>query len=282
MVLGAIAGGQYEHTFVPITIQVGEHTGIFFVSQDALKIDGVRINVNAVLQQQIADLLGAYMLTPKLLDQMWAQRSVTLSPCTQPIATTSEAMIRHSRCVDDKLAEAGGTTPDGVVQTVGKTWVISNELADHPGKAINMGWHLEQPMGGGIPFDAAPTLPGAHMIQAPGYHHDSAWLDYSQIALFVHRNCTVDGQPTDFSTVARSADLASLVSAGGALQTLRQPGAPELVTPPTVSPVPPSGATVAMIGVGGIIGGAIGGPPGAMVGSAVGWAADAVRRKLLA
>jgi len=280
MVLGAIAEERFEHVFVPISIQVGSHTGIFQVSQDALKIDGVRINMSATLQQHIADMLSAYLLTPKLLDQMWAQRGATLTPCTQPIATTAAAMIQHSACVDEKLAAAGGAPPGSVVQTVGKTWVIANPLLDHAGKACNDGWHLEQPLGNGIPFDAAPTLPGAHMIQSPGYHHDASWIDYSQIAIFVHRDCIVDNQPTTFADVARSPELASLVNAGGVLRVLRQPGTPELVTPPTTAPVPPSAATVALLGVGVGVGAAIAGPPGALVGGAVGWAADAVRRRL--
>jgi len=282
MVLGAISEGQFDHVFVPITIQVGDHTGVFQVSQDALKIDGVRINANAVLQQHIADLLGAYLLTPKLLDQMWAQRAVTISPCTQPIATTSAAMIAHSACVDNKLAEAGGVPSGGIVQTVGKTWVIANAILDHPGKACNMGWHLEKPMGGDIPFDPAPTLPGAHMIQSPGYHHDFAWVDYSQICLFVHRDCIVDGRPTTFADVAQSFAISSLVNAGGVLRALRQPGVSELVTPPTTAPVPPGASTVALMGVGAAIGASVAGAPGAMVGGALGWAADAVRRRLLA
>jgi hypothetical protein len=281
MVLGAVAEGRFEHTFVPITIEAGGHTGTFQVSQDALKIDGVRINASAVLQQHIADLLGAYLLTPKLLDQMWAQRAVTLTPCPQPIATTSAAMIRHSTCVDAKLTQAGGAPSGGIVQTVGKTWVITNTLLEHPGKACNDGWHLERPMGGQIPFDPAPTLPDAHMIQSPGYHHDSAWIDYSQLVLLVHRDCTGDSSPMTFADVARSPILSPLINAGGVLRVLRQPGVPELITSPVVRSAPPGAATIALMGVGVGIGASIAGGPGALVGGALGWAADAVRRKLL-
>ena len=277
----AISEGRLEHVFVPIKVMAGDHTAIFLVSQDALMIDGVRISVIATIQQHMAYLLGASLLTPKLLDQMWAQRAVTLTPCTGSTTamTSSAAMIAHSKCVDDKLEQAGGVPADGVVQTVGKTWVITGTLPDHPGKACNMGWYVEKPMGNGIPFDPAPTLSGAHMIQSPGYHHDTAWIDYSQIVLLVHGDCTVDGKPTTFASVARDPALASLV--GGVLKVLRQPGAPELVTPPTTAPTPPGAATFAMMGVGAAIGGSVAGPPGAFMGGALGWVADAVRRRLV-
>lgn len=283
MVLGAISEGHFEHAFVPIVVHAGGHIGIFRVSQDALKIDGVRINVSAILQQQIADMLGAYLLTPKLLDQLWAQRAVTLTPCTQPSSSTSAAMIVHSACIDTKLkTQVGADIPaDGIVQTVGKTWVITNALLDHPGMACNIGWHLEHPMGGGIPFDAAPTLPGAHMIQSPGYRHNARFLDYCQLVLVVHRDCVVDGSLNTFAAVARDPELAPLVNADGVLKVLRQPGVPELVKPPTTGPAPLGPATVALMGVGMGIGAKIAGPPGAVVGGALGLAVDAIRRRFI-
>jgi hypothetical protein len=263
MVLGAIAAGNYEHTFVPL--RVG--SAVFQVSQDALKIEGVRVNMGAILQQHIADLLGARLLTPTLLDQMWAQRAVTLTPCTQAFTESTAAMVVHSACVDAKLAAAGGVPPYGIVQTVGKTWVLDNELLNHPGMACNMGWYLEQRMPN-VPFDAAPTLPGAHMIQSPGYAHSANYAgDYSQVGLFV----LADGFD------------ATIANGGVALRVLRQPGAPELVTPPsTVASILPDRTTLAIAGIGAGVGAAIAGSAGAFVGGAVGLALDAVRRKLLA
>ena len=215
MVLGAIAAGNFEHAFMPITIG----NGVFYVSQDALKIDGVRINASAVLQQHIADLLGAYLLTPKLMDQAWAQRTLTCLPCTMPINSTSEGMIQHSACVNKQIVRP----TNGIVQTVGKTWVLSNKLSLRV--AMNMGWHIENPIAG-VPFDPAPTLPGAHMIQSPGTRHSPQHVNYSQVCLFVAKDCIVNGQPTTFAAVAQSPTFASLVSHEGILLTLRQPGAP--------------------------------------------------------
>jgi len=280
LVLGAIADGHFEHAFVPLTIDVGGHRGVFGVSQDALKIDGVRIDASAELLQHIADLLGAFLLTPKLFDQMWAQRAVTLLPQTEAINSTAAGMVEHSAAIDAQLAKLGGVPPGGIVQTVGKTWVITNALLAHPGKACNVGWHIEKPIGG-VPFDPAPTLPGAHMIQSPGFAHGISHLDYSQVCLMAKRECIIDGQPTDFATVAQSPELAPLVSHEGVLKVLRQPGVPELVNPPVAAIEPASGKTVVFAAVGASIGAAVAGPAGGVIGGMVGWAADAIRRKLV-
>jgi hypothetical protein len=275
LVLSVITAGNFAHTFVPITIG----NGVFQVSADALKIDGVRINASATLQQHIADLLGAYLPTPKIFDQMWAQRAVTVLPCTQPASFSTEAMIKHSACIDAQLVKLAPTA--GIVQTVGKTWALSNKLS--PTVAMNIGWHLEKPIPG-IPFDPAPTLSGAHMIQSPGTRHNAQHSDYSQIVLLVSRNCTVDGRTTTFASVAQDPSLAGLVSHEGVLKFLRQPGVTEVVTPPrrevaVVKPIGP--ATMAFMSVGATAGAMMGGPKGAAVGGVVGLAADAIRRRLV-
>ena len=284
-VVGAVADGRFEHAFVPVTVSANGHTATFQVSQDALKVDGVRVNASAFLQQRVADLLGAHLVTPKLLDQMWVSRGVTLLPCTQPITSSAAGMLRHSSCVDRELAAAGGAPSGGIVQTVGKTWVLSNRLS--PTVAMNMGWHLATQLPG-VPFDPAPTAPGEHMIQSPGTHHDPQWVDYSQVCLFVNSDCVVDGAYSTFGEVAQSPDLSALVSHEGPLRFLRQPGLPgipitvaasETVVPPA-APVALQGAgTVGTTALGAGLGGFLAGPPGALAGAAIGWAADVGRRQ---
>lgn len=61
-----------------------------------------------------------------------------------------------------------------------------------------------------------------------------------------------------------------------------EPEDAEQVTPPTDAPVPPGAPTLALVVVGAGIGAKLAGAPGAFVGGALGWAADTVRRKLLA
>lgn len=54
------------------------------------------------------------------------------------------------------------------------------------------------------------------------------------------------------------------------------------VTSPTTAPAPPGAPMIALMGIGIGLGASIAGTPGVIVGGALGWAADAVRRRLLA
>lgn len=284
MVVQAVADGKFERALVPLTVSANGHQATFQVSQDALKVDGVRINASAFLQQRLADLLGAHLVTPKLLDQMWLNRAVTILPCPQPPASTADAMVRHSICVSRALAAAGGAPANGIVQTVGKTWVLTNQLS--PTVAVSVGWHLAQPVPG-LPFDPAPSEPSEHVAQSPGVH-DPSWIDCSQVCLFVDAECVVDGAYATFAEVARSPELSALVSHEGPLRFLRQPGLPgmgmpiataETVTPPTPSAALQGAGTVGAVALGAGVGGFLAGPPGALAGAGVGWAADALRRQ---
>ena len=64
------------------TLQVGSRLKLA-VMADALKLGGVRVGAGAGLAQQIADVLGAMLLTPKVLDLMYAARAVTVAPMLQ-------------------------------------------------------------------------------------------------------------------------------------------------------------------------------------------------------
>lgn len=287
LVVQAVADGKFEHAFVPLTVSANGHQATFQVSQDALKVDGVRVCASAFLQQRVADLVGAHLVTPKLLDQMWINRAVTILPCTQPIAASTAAMVRHSACVGRALAAAGGAPTSGIVQTVGKTWVLSNLLS--PTVAVTVGWHLAQPLPG-APYDPAPSAPEEHLVQSPSPDHSPDFVDSSQVCLFVDAECVVDGAYATFAEVARSPDLAPLVSHEGPLRFLRQPGLPgigmpiataETVTPPTQSASLQGVGTAASMALGAGVGGFLAGPPGALAGAGIGWAADAVRRNFI-
>jgi hypothetical protein len=232
----AIGGG-----WASVTSSIPGHTATFLVFADALKIDGVRINVSAVLQQQIADALGCLLLTPKLADLLYAQRAVTLTPKPMPIASTSAAMISESQKIDAALLAAGVVESGKIVQTTGKHWVIDN--ATLGGKACNYGWHL--PAGTPSPWQGVPVYPSvtsnSMVIQQPGTAHNPQHIDYSQTCTLVNRWCMVDGQKRDLADVLIDPVLSALASHDGPLSTnaLRQPGASQFVCKlPIPSPTP--------------------------------------------
>lgn len=232
-ILHRVVVGQYDTIDIAtVTSTYDGHSAEFTVFADALKMDGVRVNVSANLQQQIADVLGCSLLTPKLVDLLWLQRNVTLLPSPQPISASTQAMVDHSARIDKMLNAQGN--PTGIIQTVGKFWVLDNDLLTHPGRAMNYGWHFEgascQGISGEITASLIKDARGQYvrLIQGRGTAHDIHHSDYSQQCILVSRACVVDGKSRDILDILADPVLAPLASHQGVLRVLRQPGVPEV------------------------------------------------------
>ena len=233
-ILNRVQTGKYDPVaFSPVSSTWKNYSGTFQVFSDALKLDGVRIGAGAKLAQQIADVLGCLLLTPKLLDLTFlqAQKSgVVIPPQTMYDASrmmTTEWFKKHSSAIDAAIAKAGAT---GLVQTTGKPWMIDEALLSHGGRAENYGWHM--PLGAtlqGVPLHPSVTST-SQVIQQPGWAHGLDQADYSETVTLVRRDCVVDGQPWDVVDVLRDPERAGLLTANGKAQSvLRQPGVPILV-----------------------------------------------------
>lgn len=229
----AVAAKAFEASFSEILSVAGGHEAKFYVFSDALKVEGIRVNVSAELQQRIADLLGCRLLTPKLADLIWSQREVTLKPHPRQITSSTSAMIEHSHRIDADLARMAENPVGKLLCTVGKHWVIDSDMLSHPGRAENYGWHFEGPNFQGITGEVVASLmkdkSGRYMrlIQGRGWAHDMRHVDYSQTCVLVSRACLVDGKKADLDTVLTDPSLAPLASHNGVLKILRQPGVPE-------------------------------------------------------
>lgn len=213
------------------------------VFADAMKIGGVRVDVTAENQQQIADLLGCILMTAKIADLLWMQRNVTLPPLPMPITSSTEAMVKQSKRVDDAIVAAGSGV--GIIQTVGKHWIIDQDVLQYPGKATNYGWHCTSKTWTGS-YEPCASLAGnanCHVVQGRGWAHDPRHTDYSQICILVAKQCVVNGQPDDLTRVLTDKNLAHLVSHSGPMTVLRQPGVPELA-PLARAPGKPGGSVM--------------------------------------
>lgn len=226
-ILHYVLGNNYEHEWSRITSTHEGHTAEFWVSSDALKVEGVRVNLNASVQQGIADFLDGSLLTAKLCDLMWDQREVTIPPFPRDITSSTEAMFKHSLAIDNYLNNRFDFLGDGVRSTVGKTWVIDNSVSAK--KAMNYGWHFQGSSFKGI--QGEPTASNlkdetgnlVRLIQGRGTRHGPFHDDYSQVGLFVSRECLVDGQVFDLHDLLNSTALAPLASHQGVVRVLRQP-----------------------------------------------------------
>ncbi len=235
--LDAVSSGRAEYEFAPVTYEIDGRQAQFNIFRDALKVDGVRINATAIVEQQIADMLGCLLLTPQLADLLFAQRTWTVPPMTSKPdnqMVTTQRMIQHSQRIDDALEKLGYDNT-GIVQTAGKHWAL---VKSYPaGKAANYGWHF---LGASnLAYNPATKLtgPGVRVWQSVGKTHYTTHVDYSQTITLVSRRCTIDGEERDLADVLQDATLASLASSEGPLPTVRQPGVPEFETLTTAVPM---------------------------------------------
>lgn len=230
-ILDYVQQGAFEAPYAAITSTYNGHTATFNVFADALKIEGVRVNMTAQTQQKVADLLDCMLLTPKLADLIWVQRQVSLPPFplgASPDMGSTAMMIKHSSKIDDALAKL----PDqsGLICTVGKHWVVDNDLLIASKSAMNYGWHFEGQTFQGSGFEAtASHLQTDHgflarLIQGKGTRHNMYHVDYSQTCVLVSLDCTVDGQSARLTDVLKDPTLFGLANMGGILHVLRQPG----------------------------------------------------------
>jgi hypothetical protein len=224
--LAAVRAGRADLEWLPIKSSAGGHTARFWVLADALRIDGVRVNAGARLQQEIADLLGARLLTPRLSDLRFEQAQIRIPPQPMPIAASLAAEREHSARVDRaivKVAGKLGAARGRIVSTVGKDWTIGNALQLHPGRGQNYGWHFAGRTFEGIAGHPSSS-PGVSVIQPAATVHGLDQNDYSQTVVLVRQGAELDGDPAQLDRILQDPKLAALASSEGPLRVVRQPG----------------------------------------------------------
>jgi hypothetical protein len=219
-ILAAVRAGDTTYEWANVTTAAGEHTGVFNVLADGLKLGGVRLAGSAALCQQIADVLGASLATPRLLDEAWMQAALRIAPAIiVPNSSDTITMAQHSAKID--AATAASSEVSGLVMPVGKPWVLARAISE--ARAALYGWQSGQPIPG-VPLHASPATPGVYVVQPLSGVHAPDYVDYSSSVWLVSRTCSVDGVQRDLWDVLRDPALASLCSHEGALTVVRQPG----------------------------------------------------------
>jgi len=228
-ILNAVVGGQsIPFDWEPVVSEYNGHKATLYVTSDCLRIgdetDSVRVSVTAITAQAIAEHFGAFLPTTHIADLVWKQSKVHIEPCLfgEPRSATSRMRDYH-QSVEKKVAARSG-----LIENVGKHWVVTNKLLTSPGKAANYGF-----------FSAsAPNVSasGIRMWQTLGLAHNGSHVDYSQVVRLIGEKLIVDGQSMLFKDVATNPALAGLVSSEGVLRTLR--GCPQAAASLPVVPSP--------------------------------------------
>lgn len=223
-----VVAGNFDAQWVPLEYSALGKSIRFNVMQDALKIDGIRVNVSAELQQKLADIFNASLLTAHLADLMFINAVHRVEPCPMTISSTVDSMIKHSKQVDKKI----GSSINGLVASPGKHWILDKKLDMNPKKSCNYGWHFVGTNYKGIKGHPAASkqnkLNGVtiSVIQPNACAHDMKHSDYSQICQLVSQECWIDGVSRKFSEVLVDPSICHLATSGNTLSNVRQPGVP--------------------------------------------------------
>lgn len=186
----------------------GIRAQIYFIDQ--LKISGIRINVSAWCQNQIANKLKSHgqsflLPTTKIYDKMW-ETGNQIPPFTRQISSSTDSMIWHSKSITNY---SNVNKLYGHICT-GKTWILDNDLLKHPGRACNYGWHIQGKEYKGIKGHKNEC--GQYVIQPKSFVHNKYHVDYSQFCTLVAPTMWVGNQLLNTRTVLTDPELYGLIS----------------------------------------------------------------------
>ncbi|MBI5367116.1 MAG: hypothetical protein HZA54_08770 [Planctomycetes bacterium] len=221
-ILAALADGNlppFLRTWREVTVSGSggdgrTHEVTFRALPDVLAIgsdaDFVRIPMNPLTAQRLADRFGASLPTRKMVDAIWRQAGVRLAP--RPLPASAAMMSNdYTRTHQRKIEEQRAGRPLGAL-TAGhkKDVVLSNLLLTRPGRVAIYGWHLTN----GSPIQPLSTV------------HENTYADYSHGIRLIDRTVRVDGVFRDLLDVLRDPALARLLSDEGVMPSPRIPGVP--------------------------------------------------------
>lgn len=216
-------------TLKPITVSAGGNTATYHVTPDYLAVgsdtDYFLTPMTPLLAQRLADRLGATLPTRKMVNQIWTNAAVKLSPSPIPPSDemiTVPVFAQHNAMVRTQRDATTNTHPLGaLVAGTKKDVIISNEITNRPPppRVVIYGWHY----------------PDGSFIQPLSAVHENTYADYSHGIRLVQTNLLLNGAPSTVAAVLASPTLNSLLSDEGPILQPRYPLpalAPSIITHP--------------------------------------------------
>lgn len=273
--LEAHRAGKIVHELTEITLHDGRgRTCRLPVSADAIRVleggEKVRRAGGAHALETMAQMLGGYMLTPKLHEERHINATVILQPLLSGLikpggTITNTTDVEHSRAIDRMIdgappftsweaAPAQAKAGPWLVSSTGKPFSINHECTEKA--ATNYGWfvhrsavkmrggkwHWVNAAGASIvrvhPADWSPdwfVVQGS--AQAHGFGPDTDQDDYSQLMTIAGPEAWVsDGGAVPTSSLYTHPDLAVFATFNGQpLKWARHPGVPLVLAPRTAT-----------------------------------------------
>ncbi len=165
--------------------------------------DYVRVPLGLRAAGQLAEAFNMMLPTTRMVDAIYSQAAVRLSPKPMPAGgqmVSTGYFLRHNATVQDQLAAA--RAPLGaLVAGQKKDLVLSNRLASNPGRVAIYGWHR----------------PGGSPIQPLSTVHGAAYADYSHGIRLVSRTAYLNGRPIDLQELLTDGRYARLINKEGVI-----------------------------------------------------------------
>jgi hypothetical protein len=178
-----------------------QHAAKCDVTADYLAVgsddDFFRVPMRPGTGQQIAQAADASLITAKLSDAIFAQAELKLEP--RPMTSEREktaSFYRHHQWIEEQRR---GSPLGLLVAGIKKDVVLTNRLAERPGRVAIYGWHY----------------PSGRPIQPLYVGHSDAHVDYSHGIRLVSQQVRVDGRAMRFDELLCDPALSGLVSTEG-------------------------------------------------------------------
>jgi hypothetical protein len=194
-----------------------------------LLVDGCFACVSERTANILAKEFECYLPTQKIVDELYKQSAYRVKPITLsygPEMETVGQMRKHSALVMKEI-EKFGCPLDVGIQSVGKHWILTNELLGQPNKACNYGWF------GGPYHSDYSNLP---VWQDRGFAHNKDHVDYSQTLTLVSDHMFVNGHWASLKEIGENPEYAPLITYEGTVEYWGYSGSEEKV--PDTEPVP--------------------------------------------
>lgn len=197
---------EFLRTFQKVTVKARDASGkdrvaVVEVMPDYLAVgsdtDFVRVPMTPQTAALIADAFGCALPTRKVADEVYRAAAVKLEP--KPLTEDRErasSFLKHNALIEEQRR---GQKLGELVAGTKKDVVVSNRLAEKPGRVAIYGWH---------------KLDGK-AIQPLTTVHGEKYVDYSHGVRLMKRTVLVDGKPRDVRHVLYSPDLHGLLSDEG-------------------------------------------------------------------
>jgi len=159
--------------------------------------DYVRVPLGLPAAASIASRFDMTLPTPRMVDTIYAQASVRLSPAPMtpgPQMSSTEYFLRHNATIEGQLRGRGG-----LVAGQKKDVVMASRMANAPGRVAIYGWHRSA----GSPIQPVSTVHGAN------------YADYSHGIRLVSKTAYLNGKAVNLDDLLASGRYAWLLNEEG-------------------------------------------------------------------